>query len=89
MCAKVVLGGPHVPLFEGSRVHVPDLDFQLVLVALPDDPAKNVLLMRDVRGPVKYYPHYRRAQLVHDEVEFGMLSMDGIAPRVPKWVFRR
>ena len=24
VCARVVLGGPHVPLFEGSRVHAPD-----------------------------------------------------------------
>ena len=35
--------------------------------------------MRDVRGAVKYYSHYRFGQLVHDEVEFDVLSMDGIA----------
>ena len=81
VCARDVLGGLRVPLFQGSRVHVPDLDFQLVLVALPDGPAKNALLMRGVRGAVKYYLHYRRAQLVHDEVEFDVLSMDGIAAR--------
>ena len=40
--------------------------------------------MRDVRGAVKYYPHYRREQLVHDEVEFGILSMDGIAASCTK-----
>ena len=84
VCAKVVLGGLHVPLFKGSRVHVPDLDFQLVLVALPDDPTKNVLLMHDVRGAVKYYPHYLQAQLVHDEVEFDVLSMDGVAASCTK-----
>ena len=84
VCARVVLGGLHAPLFRGSRVHVPDLDFQLVLVALPDDPAKNVLLMRDVRGAVKYYHHYRRTQLVHDEFEFDVLSMDGIAASCTK-----
>ena len=51
VCAKVALGDQHNPLFVGSRVHTTDLDFQLVIVALPDDPAANVLLMRDVRGP--------------------------------------
>ena len=40
--------------------------------------------MRDVRGAVKYYPHYSRAQLVHDEVEFDVLSMDGIAASCTK-----
>ena len=85
VCARVALGGQCVPLFVGSRVHTPDLDFQLVLVALPDDdPATNALLMRDVRGALKYCPHYRREQLVHDEVELGVLSMEGIAASCTK-----
>ena len=79
VCARVALGGQNVPLFVGPRVHIPNLDSQLVLVALPDDRATIALLMRDVRGAVKYYPHYRREQLMQDEVEFDVLSIEGIA----------
>ena len=84
VCARITLGGKHAPLFRGSRVHVADLDFQLVLVNLPDDINASVVLMRDVRGAVKYFPGYRRDQLVHDEVEFDVLSMDGIAASCTK-----
>ena len=85
VAATLTFGGPNVPIREGSRVRHPSYDFELVVVSYPDDPSLPLLLMRDKRGSVAYFPnHTREEPFTNVATTFDVLSMDGIAASFTK-----
>ena len=85
VAATLVFGGPGVPIREGSRVRHPSYDFELVVVSYPDDPSLPLLLMRDKRGSVAYFPnHTRDESFTNVATTFDVFSMEGIAASFTK-----
>ena len=85
VAATLAFGGPDVPIREGSRARHPSYNFELVVVSYPDDPSLPLLLMRDKRGHVAYFPnHTRDEQLTNVATTFGVFSMEGIAASFTK-----
>ena len=80
MAATLTFGGPDVPIREGSRVRHPSYDFELVVVSCPDDSSLPLLLMRDKRGSVAYFPNHTRDEpFTNVATTFDVFSMEGIA----------
>jgi len=85
VAATLVFGGSGVPIREGSRVRHPSYDFELVVVSYPDDPSLPLLLMRDKRGSVAYFPNHTRGEpFTNVATTFDVFSMEGIAASFTK-----
>ena len=85
VAATLTFGGPNVAIREGSRVRHPSYDFELVVISYPNNPSLPLLLMRDKRGSVAYFPNHTRDEpFTNVAFTFGVFSMDGIASSFTK-----